>query len=1075
MKAIYCLLAIVLIWPKVNAQTPTSVTGSILSAASRTPLDGAAITLLRAQRRTISRADGGFSIPLTAPDTLLISFTGFVSRRIAVTPQTRPLTILLEESTEGLNEVIVSTGYEQLSRQRTTGSFNVVDRQLISRSASTSITDRIENLVPGVAFNRQQVAGSAAPDPLLIRGRGTIYASAAPLIVVDNFAYDGDITMINPDDVESITVLKDAAAAAIWGARAGNGVIVITTKKGKTEKPSVVFSSAITTQARPDIFNIHTISSTDYIELEKFLYGKGFYNNDISNTTSHPPLTPVVELLAAKAAGTVSPSLADAAIENFKQFDARNDISRYLYRPLVNQQYHLQVSANTSYHRYFFSAGYDHNLPALAGQSYDRITLRSQNTFRISAKLEADANIVYAQSISNSGNNPGYNLNNGGGKALYPYAQLADASGAPLSIVENYRAGFIQSALQKGLLDWSYTPITDIQNESNTAKSRDFVIAPALRYQVLPGLQAEVKYQFENILNTNSDLHNGSSFFARNIINQYTQVSGTGVLTYPVPVGGVMDQNTNEVVSHQGRAQLNYAHRFHREHQLSAIAGAEIRDLETSGNSYRYYGYQPDKSIVVPNIDFVTQFPLFNNTTQKSQVPNAPTVTRKSDRFLSAYANASYTFRERYTVSASARHDEANLFGVSANQRGTPLWSAGAAWLASGERGYHVSWLPFLKVRASYGKNGNISRLTSALTTANFGTAFSTAATNATINNPPDAQLRWEQVGILNLGIDFALKNKFLSGTIEYYRKDATDLLGQAPIDPSSGLIVNGGTTSFFYGNVAAMRGQGVDLQLTSHNLNGRLQWNTDLVFSYSYAEVSKYLIPAGAAASTYLPTGGNLINPVTGRPVYSLYSYRWAGLDPATGDPQGFLNGAVSKNYSGMSTQKLDSLAYSGPVLPTYQASLRNSFSWKHFSFSFLISFKGGYSFRKPALNYASLFSSWTGNSDYAKRWQQPGDEKNTSVPSLVYPSNAPRDAFYQYAQVMAEPGDHIRLEDVTLAYDLTRNEWHSLPFSSVRLYVYASQLGILWAANHDGIDPNYIGVPKDAKRISFGMNINF
>ncbi len=189
-----------------------------------------------------------------------------------------------------------------------------------------------------------------------------------------------------------------------------------------------------------------------------------------------------------------------------------------------------------------------------------------------------------------------------------------------------------------------------------------------------------------------------------------------------------------------------------------------------------------------------------------------------TDHFLSYYANAAYTYLDRYILTGSVRKDEANLFGVNANQKGTPLWSAGLGWIASKENFYHAEWLPYLKLRGTYGYNGNISRLASAFTTAHFSTDITNGNRDAYITAPPNKELKWEQIGIFNLGIDFETKKHIISGTIEYYRKNGKGLLGLAPTDPTLGL--SGINAAPFYGNVANMKGSGIDIQITTHNFD---------------------------------------------------------------------------------------------------------------------------------------------------------------------------------------------------------------------------------------------------------------
>ncbi|HEY7159755.1 MAG TPA: carboxypeptidase-like regulatory domain-containing protein, partial [Acidobacteriota bacterium] len=393
------------------------------------PVVGATVTVKGTTKATSTDEKGEFI--LTGVDenaTLVVSSVSNEKQEIKVDGRTEIGVQLKTRVAELAGVAItVNTGYQEINPGKATGSFSKVGNDLFNRRVSTNTIDRIENLVPGVLFNKggQTTTGGSIPDPILIRGRSTIYANAAPLIVLDNFPYDGDINDINPNDIESISILKDAAAASIWGARAGNGVIVISTKKGKASKPQVEFNSNVTIQGRPDLDNIAIITSNDYIELEKFLFSKGYYDNDINNSTGNrPPLSPVIEILTKQKNGSISPSDADNQINLLKQNNAREDLDKYFYRLGTKQQYALSISANTPNINYFMSVGWDHNNSNVVGQQYDRVSFRTQNTFRITSNFQIDGGIYYVQTRDEAGNNPGYNINSGAGKRLYPYADL---------------------------------------------------------------------------------------------------------------------------------------------------------------------------------------------------------------------------------------------------------------------------------------------------------------------------------------------------------------------------------------------------------------------------------------------------------------------------------------------------------------------------------------------------------------------------------------------------------------------------------------------------------------------------
>ncbi|SEO17908.1 TonB-dependent outer membrane receptor, SusC/RagA subfamily, signature region [bacterium A37T11] len=306
-----------------------NITGVVVDSTGN-PLPNVTVRVKGGNQATITDRFGKFTFNTSQNPILTFTLLGYQAyETIAITSN---LTVILQISKETISEVeVVSTGYQQIPKERVTGSFDHIDNELFNRRVSTNILDKIENLTPGILFNH---GDAAATDEILIRGRSTIYAKASPLIVLDNFPYDGDIRNINPNDISEVTVLKDAAAASIWGAQSGNGVIVITTKKGKSNRPTIELNTNTTLIAKPDLKNISTISSANYIELEKYLFGQRYYDTDVSNIYK-PALTPVVELLYVKEAGTIDPGEADRQIEQMKGHDVRDDYSKYLYQYFV--------------------------------------------------------------------------------------------------------------------------------------------------------------------------------------------------------------------------------------------------------------------------------------------------------------------------------------------------------------------------------------------------------------------------------------------------------------------------------------------------------------------------------------------------------------------------------------------------------------------------------------------------------------------------------------------------------------------------------------------------------------------
>jgi TonB-linked SusC/RagA family outer membrane protein len=1046
------------------------------------PLSGVIITVDGTKLTTVTKEDGSFEIAdVPNTSTLTVRLLGYTSASIPVSDMPDSyLKVTLRVNVTSLGQVsIVSTGYQKIPQERATGSFEQIDNKLLNRNVSSNILDRLENVSSGFFTSKKDVG----PDQYVIRGRSTIFADAAPLIVVDNFPFDGSINDINPNDVESVTILKDAAAASIWGARAGNGVIVITTKKGKTGKPTVQFNSNVTVIGKPDLYSTRRISSSDYIDLEQKLFTLGYYQADEDTNNQgylFPPFTPVVQLLQKERNGFISASAANAQIDAYKQQDVRKDLDRYFYQNSVNQQYSLNVSGKGELVNYYFSAGYNKGIDNLVGQGANRLTLKSQNTFQITKKLGIDLGLNFIQNTSYNGENLGIGFESNSQKYLFPYAQLADKNGNALPFYGDYTPAFVSSAASQGLLNWQNKPLDEIKRRQDQNQTRDVVVNAGLNYNIVPGLNLGLKYQYLYSANNLTDTHDQDSYYTRNLINKFTQVNTDGTLTLPIPLGDIILRQNQETFSHHGRAQLNYDKQLGNDHQLTAIAGWEISDVSTKGFANNFYGYNKQGSISNSSLNFTTQYPQYQYGVLApyvtATIPNNSSVAGTTDRYYSYFANASYTYKSKYIVSVSAREDASNLFGVKTNQKQIPLWSSGIAWALDKEAFYHLDWLPYLKIRVTYGSQGNVSKKATAYTTGTYSAGIDatsyTGLQRITIQTPPNGGLRWETVDMLNLGLDFAIRKNIISGSLEYFTKRGYDLLGQAPIDPTTGIFIGDGTP-YYFGNLAGIHGHGFDVKLNSMIVNKAFNWTVNFLYSYAISRVSQYGAPVSTLGNAYL--GDYMINPVLGQNVYAIYAFKWAGLDPTNGNPRGNLNGQISSDYAALYNQTPLSQMNSYSLQPTSFGSLRNTFSYKDAFLSFNISYKFGYYFRKPSVNYTQLFSSWSGSSDYAKRWQKPGDEQATSVPSMIYPASTLRDNFYTYSDALIDKADNIRLEDINVGYELRKKSLGSLPFQSVRLFAYISNLGILWKANKDGIDPNNLYSPTPGKSFSLGLNANF
>lgn len=1049
-----------------------TISGKVIESTGK-PLAGVTITADNNHISATTDHAGNFNFQLTTfPDTLEFTHIGYQSVRRQITVPATTMTIHMTPSPRELQEIIISSGFDKIPKERATGSFVLIDKTMLNRRVSTNVLDKLEGLVPGMSFIKGNKFTNESMG-IAIRGRSTLdpNVSANPLIVLDNFPYEGDINDINPNDIETITVLKDAAAASIWGARSGNGVIVITTRKGNlNQRMQLSLNANVTVSGKPDLFYAAKLAPKDYIEIEKHLYDLGYFDQDISNIATRPPLSPVVEILEQQRAGTITSQEAERQLALLQQTDLRNEFNKHLYQNSIKQQYSINLQGGSHNSTYALSLGYDHNRDNLVRNGYQRITLNSLNTYSLTKKLEFTAGLNFSHT-SQYYNNQQTNTTVGGKyNTLFPYTKLTDESGNPLPIVKDYRENFVDSVSTLGYLDWRYRPLQELALSDNNSKAIHLVGRVAAKYNILPQLQANLYYQYERQISNQWNYRSIDSYFARDIVNQYSvRNSSTGTFTYPIPKNGILDLSNANLTSHNLRAQLNYNFTTNN-HTITALAGSEIRETSSQGYSRRSYGYDNEFGTSVTNLDFVNYQMLF--PAGAALIPMVPgNIEGTTDRFLSFYGNAMYSYKSRYTLTASARKDGANLFGVKTNQKFQPLWSAGLGWHISKEAFYDVSWLPYLKIRTTIGYNGNVYNAPAYLIGRYMIPGFSvTKQQSATVVSPHNPALRWEKVRNINIGIDFKAIDNILSGSIDLYQKNGQDLIQNIALAPSSGF-------TSFQGNAANTSAKGIDLTLTSNNINKTLNWQTTLIVSYLKDKVTAFDEKFNPSALV----GSDKLYAVAGNPIFSLYGYSWAGLDPSNGDPRGYLEKEVSTNYTDImqkATTENGGLKLMGTSRPQLEGSLLNFFRCRGFSLSASLIYRFKYYFRRSSLNlhYTALLDNRTGSADYQKRWQQTGDELHTNVPSVEYPvSNSNRNSFYTSAEILAEKGDHIRLQDIQLSYTFSSTTKSSNSFKNIQVYMYLSQLGVVWKATRSELDPDYgsDGIPAP-RSFALGIKAN-
>ncbi len=1030
---------------------------------------------------TITDDDGRFVISgIGHNEVLEFSSLGYTTRQMKTGGRSY-LHVTLDAAISEIKTVeVVSTGYQSIPKERVTGSFVLLDSRILNRTPSVNILDRIRYVTNGLNYVTPQMQGFTKTS-YIIRGVSTINAGRSPLIVIDGFPYEeGDnpeelIRRLNPNDVESITVLKDAAAASIWGARSGNGVIVITTKRGKYNmKPEFNVSANLTVTERPRLTRLPVISSADAVDFEKRRFATGFFNNydDSYPANSYFPVaSPVVELMLAARRGEMTGAELDAALSEMANHSVWDDVSQYMTRPAFNQQYSVSYKGGSDRSSYYFSGGYDRVRQDAVNTFNERFTFDINNSYKISKVVEVGYIVNYANTTDRQ---PYLNYRQlipvtAGDRWLAPYTALADEAGnaLPVPFTGGLRKKYIDTLSAPGILDWNYRPLDELNHVSFKTRGDNLRAGANIRINIIKGLSADVKGMLHKLNSREDQLFSLASFDARDNINRFSfQDQITGNIVYPYPLGARLVMRHTKQNSFNLRGQLNYEKHW-RLHQVNMLAGGEISETKAESNISTLYGYNEENLTNAP-VDFTRTYRT-RPSGAMAMISSGNGVTSYLNRFLSYYGNFSYVYGQRYTLTGSIRWDAANLFGVNANDRRVPLWSGGLAWNILKESFMQPSSaLDQLNLRFTYGWNGNLLNSASALPVISYRNTVNAyqAIPDAIILRPPNPNLTWEKVKTWNIGLDFSLLNRRLSGVIEYYQKNGEDLIGPIVNDITKGF-------SNYLGNYAAVKSKGIDVQLNAVPVEtSQLHWRSIFNVSFNTNKTSRYDYTSPGIledAGTYLVGS----YPIVGRSLFDMYVYKWGGLNGKNGDPQGYLADTLASYdlvVKGKNTRPQD-LIRVGSRVPRIFGNFMNNIAWKDLVLSFNIRYNLDYYFQRPSVFYDDLLNNWTGHSDYADRWQQPGDEKISNIPAESLRNNALRDLFYRQSYILVEKGDNIRLQDIVLEYTLP-DRLISSSIAGVTLRAMVSNVGIIWRANGKGLDPENMHYPA-SRSYTFSANV--
>lgn len=1002
------------------------------------PIPGAMIAIKESNRRGITDTDGHFDLWLDANEkTLVVSFFSMETQEINTFSKS-PLRIEMKPAENVLSDVVV-TGYQTISKERATGAFDVLTPKDLKGKLQPDIISRLEGKAAGMVEHN----GS-----FFVRGIATLRGGAEgykPLIVVDGLPFEGELESINPAIIKNITVLKDAAAASIYGARAANGVIVITTLDGSENRRTIVkYDGSMKFTPKPDLSSLNLMRSSELVALQQ--YGFQFQRGTYSSLNPRQAVNPVLELLYKNKDGLISDDELSAGLARYSSLDNRSQLEHFYARTGIEHQHNLSITGGNDNNRYALSLNYIGNNPNLRYQSIRRYGFTLRDNIKFFNWLKADVGVT-SSFMRDSGDS-----GMGSYKDFYTsnpsYYMLQDESGNALDILRNKSAYELQRLQSIGLYDEAYSPITNRQKQYYKNRENYYRVQAGLNFRFTDYLNLDIKFQTENSDMKNETTFSRNSYYVRNMINNAAQYdSATGELTLNVPEGGQFSQVRGDTHSYTLRAQLNFDKEFGKNY-VTAIAGAERRRVKTTNTANYYMGYDTN------SLGFKPVNPLILASLNGTESIGGSFTWTYTDhnylyelenRYVSFYANASYTYENKYDVTGSIRIDKSNLFGTDPKYQNRPLWSLGTSWHANKEDFLQdVKWLNNLTFRLTYGIGGNVPKNAGPYLTL-YAPKYNYFLEDfgSEIKNPPNPTLRWEKTSTFNLGIDFSVLNNRLSGSLDIYNKNTKDLLANRNADPTLGweqVMLN-------YGK---MYNRGLELSLNSRNIETKdFRWTTALTFSYNKNKLTDV---EDANANVFDYTNGDAA--VKGYPLGAVFSYRYAGLSSKDGTPLYYINDGKATDTN---VGSITDLEFSGTNIPKYAGSLSNTFSYKNFDLSFMFIYYGGHVLRSEAARYLSLAPTTNVNRETLNMWKQPGDELRKDVTPAITGSTL--DSEYDLhpwyaANIHVIKGDYIKLRDLSLTYNFDQPLISKMGLSALSVTVQAENL-LTWHANHKGIDP--------------------
>ncbi|OEK06131.1 hypothetical protein A8C32_19055 [Flavivirga aquatica] len=1060
------------------------------------PLAGVTILIAGTQNGVVTDFDGKFTLQAKKGDVVVFNYLGYIDQEVPVTEET-VYNIQMKPTSFELDQVVISTGYQTITRERATGSFGTVGAKVLETKIDQNILSKIANETPGLLLDNNE--------GFLVRGINSISGQRTPLIVVDGVALPegSNVSNINPNDVKSINVLKDAAASSIWGIKSASGVIVIVTKKGSRNSKTMVEASVNTSiTSKLDIFDTNIAGPSTQINYQKAYFNANNINVGVDNLFSGPTetidanqfsqLNPVLETLLMQERGELTQSQANARLNNLSLLDARKEYSNKVLRQTIWNQYNLAISGGGEKQDFRASITFNNNESGLVNVDSKQIIANIRSSIDLSDKLNVSFITNFSQSLENAGPTQ---LNDGlsiffdnpatpsGFLSSIPInSRLLDNSGNYVAQFGGANSGFSDFLLSRGVpYDYTYNVLQEYDNADNTIDNANLRLQAALNYEFFEGLDLSLTYRYALNARETKNLFNENTFAARHRVNLFAQIdSNTNRVNNPdtdyvLNKGAILNNSFFRRASHILRGQFNFDKGFKDGlHHITAIAGYEVGITNFGTDSRRLYGYNDVSLKFQQELDFGRLYDNFYNDalplTRNFKIPEGNFLDDQQDRIYSYYSNLAYTFNDKYTLSGSIRLDDQDFFGAEDDFRNKPLYSVGLKWDAYEELFSSSNIVNSLYLRVSHGTNANtgdkeagrfLTIVIPQRTSAIFGSQF------ARISNIPNNLLQLEKVSKTNFGVDFRLLENFISGSVDFYSEVSENLFSSIAFNSTLGISeqeVNAGELT--------NKGLDVELNFDFSKPQSAFSYNTSLNFSLNKNELTKVEFD-NEDISAHIR--GAI--PRLGKALSTIYSYRYAGLDN-TGAPQYFdRNGdIIDLSEDGSEIKESEDLKEEGTLVPIYYGSWINEFAYKNFSLRVLTSLKAGHVFRYNNRFIPGQYGDVVNvTKDFNNRWKEAGDENQTSIPGVPTFSAGGGVKYNYYSSVdsFVDDASHIRLNQINFGYNLPLIVLKKIGFDSLRMSFQVDNVAV-WNFNKWDVDPENQFFPLQ-RAFSFNINTRF